>query len=196
MVGIRLDVINIRMIDMSPLILWGGTDISPSIYNKRKLKYTQTPDVERDDKELFLIDKAIEYKTPIIGVCRGAQLLCAYTGGSLYQHVELQPMATVDIICSDGQTRKAKVDHHQVMKPNKDSVTIAWQYLNKPVKAHISDDHAIELQFIPQVVYWPKINAIGIQPHPEWMNKTDPFVKWINLLCHTLLGVNKHVFCN
>lgn len=179
---------------MLPLILWGGTDINPNIYNEDPLIWTQKPDNPRDDKELYLIDMAVENKQPIVGVCRGAQLLCAYNGGNLYQHVEIPGMATAHVTGSDGQVRRALVDHHQVMiLPKKDVSLLGWQ-ITKPVKAYKTNTEYDLITLIPQVAYFPKINALAIQPHPEWMQQTDPFVIWINNICSNLLGVKENVF--
>ena len=177
---------------LEPLILWGGTDIDPSIYNQKPLKWTQKPDLARDKKELEQLDVASFEDRPIIGVCRGAQLITAWIdGGELYQHVELQPMTTVDITTNGGHKYRAKVDHHQVMIPSSEGTVLAFQMLDKPVKAWISDTEYDLIKFIPMVVYYPVYKAIAIQPHPEWMNPDDPFVEWINSVIKTLLGVNK-----
>ena len=179
----------------SPLILWGGVDINPSLYNEERNPRTQIPNDKRDEEELRDIDYAIEDDRPIIGVCRGAQLLNVYNGGSLYQHVELKPMATVDITCSDGNIRKAMVDHHQVMiPPTRGAIPLAWQILDKPVKAYQETDKPELIKIIPQVIYFPEIKGLAIQPHPEWMQQSDPFVKWINQLCFNLLGVTEPCF--
>lgn len=174
-------------------MLWGGTDINPEIYNETPLKYTDTPDITRDDKELYEIDMAIQDKKPIIGVCRGAQLLCAYNSGSLYQHVELPKMSTVFLNCIDGNIRPAKVDHHQVMRPS-GGVLLATQILSSPAKAFIANDTWVDLKRIPMVYWWPESRSLAIQPHPEWMNQRESFIMWVNSLCTNLLGVTKNVF--
>lgn len=179
---------------MDYLLLHGGTDISTNIYGQTPNPKTQRPDVQRDEEELFQIDKAIEWGMPIIGVCRGAQLLTAYSGGSLYQHVELKPMSTITLQCSDGVERQAAVDHHQVMNPNS-GVMLAWQNIPQGVKAYKESLSVYDiLKQIPQVIHYPKLHALAIQPHPEWMQKDSEFVLWINNLCKTLLGVKANVF--
>ena len=69
-----------------PLVLWGGVDINPERYGQRALSYTQQPNNYRDQEEFAAVYKAVKDGTPIIGICRGAQLLCIANGGTLYQH--------------------------------------------------------------------------------------------------------------
>lgn len=174
-----------------PLILWGGTDINPNIYNQDKLVWTQPPDNKRDEHELTELDWALFDGRPIIGVCRGAQLICAWAGGQLYQHVTLPSMNYVDVLTSGGHKYKAKVDHHQVMIPPKDAELLAWQYASYEdnVRAYLTNDDWVRLHVIPQVVFFPAYKALAIQPHPEWMLPNDPFVQWINAIAFDLLGV-------
>lgn len=75
---------------LDALVLQGGSDVAPSSYGEE----TQNPqlwpgDIRRDNFEIYLIKKAIDYDLPILGICRGAQLLNAFFGGSLYQDIPL-----------------------------------------------------------------------------------------------------------
>lgn len=180
---------------MSYVILWGGTDINPEIYNQAPLKSTQVANRERDEYELNAIKKAIENKVPVIGVCRGAQLLCAYMGGSLYQHVKRGDRYTTPVTDEKtGQSFYACLDHHQVMIP-KGGVNITTQYLHKPVQAYVDDLNYVEIDKIPMIHYWPETKLLAIQPHPEWMNKNTSFVGYVNDLCKTLFKeINANVF--
>ena len=66
------------------LLLTGGEDVDPNYYG-RKLDSIKCdmPDTYRDSLEMILIEKALEQKIPIMGVCRGLQILNVYFGGSL-----------------------------------------------------------------------------------------------------------------
>ena len=65
------------------LILHGGADISPSLYGEpvSKLGGGCTTPSHRDQQEWDFIKVAVELGIPIVGICRGAQMLCAYDGG-------------------------------------------------------------------------------------------------------------------
>lgn len=177
-----------------PLILWGGTDIDPAIYGQKPLKWTQQADSERDDKELYEIDMAIFYKRPIIGICRGAQLLCAYNGGKLIQHSRIaRKKNRATLITHDEYEFTAPVDHHQIMVPGGDD----YELLAEEEVIHTrwkDNDHSYTEWYIPHVIYYPKTNSLAVQPHPEWEHSKTEFINWLNKTIQTYLGVNHNVF--
>jgi putative glutamine amidotransferase len=66
------------------LLLTGGTDVYPGQYGKEKdTSRCWKPDFKRDTLELALIRAALEQQKPILGICRGLQILNVYLGGSL-----------------------------------------------------------------------------------------------------------------
>ena len=67
----------------SGLILTGGLDVDPARYGKAKDSLRCELDKKRDSLEFALIKKAIELKLPILGICRGEQILNVAMGGSL-----------------------------------------------------------------------------------------------------------------
>jgi putative glutamine amidotransferase len=73
---------NINSIDA--LILSGGADINPSLYGADKKAHNTELDKPRDDFELTMIETAYKKKLPILGICRGAQLINIYFKGTLH----------------------------------------------------------------------------------------------------------------
>lgn len=69
------------------LILCGGNDINPSYYNE-EINGAVNIDEKRDYSEFKLVKAFIEAKKPIMGICRGCQLLNVAFGGTLYQDIE------------------------------------------------------------------------------------------------------------
>jgi putative glutamine amidotransferase len=69
------------------LILAGGADIDPSAYGEPAHPETNGTVPERDRVELALTRRAVERGVPVLGICRGMQLLNVAFGGSLRQHV-------------------------------------------------------------------------------------------------------------
>lgn len=59
------------MSDKTPLILWGGVDISSHWYDEPPHPKTQTPNLERDTREFIAVQDAIQEGRSVIGVCRG-----------------------------------------------------------------------------------------------------------------------------
>ena len=72
------------------LVLTGGNDIDPALYGEEVLNDTVEPAPERDAGEYRLCDLALANKLPILGICRGLQLLNVYFGGTLYQDIPSQ----------------------------------------------------------------------------------------------------------
>lgn len=78
----------VRAID--GLLLQGGADVSPQSYGEEALRPEWRGDRIRDLYELDLIWECIIQGKPVLGICRGCQLLNVAFGGSLWQDVESQ----------------------------------------------------------------------------------------------------------
>lgn len=76
--------------EIDGLILQGGSDLAPSSYRENQISERWPGDKIRDDYELELVDACLKRHKPILGVCRGAQLLNVYFGGTLYQDIPSQ----------------------------------------------------------------------------------------------------------
>ncbi|GAA1907168.1 gamma-glutamyl-gamma-aminobutyrate hydrolase family protein [Streptantibioticus ferralitis] len=69
------------------LVIAGGEDVDPSRYSAEPHPRTGPPARERDAWELALIEAALASGTPLLGICRGMQLLNVALGGTLVQHL-------------------------------------------------------------------------------------------------------------
>jgi putative glutamine amidotransferase len=70
------------------LVLTGGGDVDPSLYGSEPLASTKHVCRERDDLERELIEEAEQNGFPVLGICRGLQMLNVARGGTLHQHIE------------------------------------------------------------------------------------------------------------
>ena len=68
------------------LVLSGGADLGPELYGAEPEPLTVTR-TDRDRGELLLLERALEMDMPVLGVCRGMQLLTVAAGGTLHQHL-------------------------------------------------------------------------------------------------------------
>ncbi|MDX1519637.1 MAG: gamma-glutamyl-gamma-aminobutyrate hydrolase family protein, partial [Gammaproteobacteria bacterium] len=118
---------------LQALVIGGGDDISPEHYGgdvNARVKI----DEERDDLEIRWIKKALENNLPLLGICRGAQLINVVLGGSLHQDIRpmrkrtynrpgllptkqviLEPESRVAIVCGKLHLRVNSL-HHQAVK--------------------------------------------------------------------------------
>lgn len=73
------------------LLLPGGGDIDPSLYNRPQHPRTTKVSRRRDEFELAILGAALEQDLPIFAICRGFQLLNIILGGTLDQHLADHP---------------------------------------------------------------------------------------------------------
>jgi putative glutamine amidotransferase len=72
------------------LVLQGGADVSPASYGEEPLDATWAGDRVRDLYEIELFWECAIQRKPVLGICRGLQLINVALGGSLYQDIETQ----------------------------------------------------------------------------------------------------------
>jgi putative glutamine amidotransferase len=72
--------------DYAGFVIGGGNDIDPAIYGG-DVSVSRSVDPLRDEFELSVLDLAAERELPVMGICRGAQLMNVHAGGSLYGDV-------------------------------------------------------------------------------------------------------------
>lgn len=181
----NIDVINPRSMrdiednieDCDLVGFGGGADIHPSMYGHNNINsYTAKNPSIRDVTEKLTWDLCQDLKKPILGICRGAQLACALSGGALIQDVRGHG-ATHSIVTDDGQEMLMSSVHHQMMWPFKiKHELVAWTKESISAEALYDKAKLGKIQFPlpkePEVVYFPKTKALAIQGHPEFYS--DP----------------------
>jgi putative glutamine amidotransferase len=69
------------------LVMVGGADVDPAIYGATPMAGTDSPRESRDASELGLYLAALKKEIPVLGICRGLQIMAVAHGGSLHQHL-------------------------------------------------------------------------------------------------------------
>jgi putative glutamine amidotransferase len=69
------------------LLLAGGSDVDPAAYGAEADARTTPPNADRDAFELALAARAMERDVPLLGICRGMQVMNVARGGTLVQHL-------------------------------------------------------------------------------------------------------------
>ena len=162
------------------LILSGGSDLDPSRFGDTEV-HPETYDIipERDEAELILARMALERDIPVLGICRGIQVLNVAMGGSLYQDVASQyptslahrqqeaqipadePGHSVTVLAGSLLERvygagpiSVNSFHHQAVRDTAPGM----------VASGLADDGLIEAIELPSASF-----ALGVQWHPELM---------------------------
>ena len=73
------------------LVVAGGPDIHPSLYGQEPGEHIYLAHPDQDHSESSLIKAAIDRDIPLLGICRGMQLMCVIHGGSMHQHLPETP---------------------------------------------------------------------------------------------------------
>jgi len=158
------------------VIISGGGDIDPAIYGAARHPETIGIAHDRDSWELAVAEAAIETDVPLLGICRGMQLLNVVRGGTLNQHVpdlvgheahngqtagyglhkvRVTSGATAQSILPGGEYFDVPTHHHQAVDKVGDGlIPVGW-----------ADDGIIEA--IEADGEAPRSFLVGVQWHPE-----------------------------
>ena len=144
------------------LLLPGGADIDPKIYGHENTASVEI-DAERDRIELEAFNLFLNAGKPILGICRGTQLINAAMGGTLHQDIPnhkqvdgvdtLHPSHTTDetLIKLYGESFIINSSHHQCVDKLGDGLeAVQW-----------SDDNIVE------AIRHKTLPIFGVQWHPE-----------------------------
>lgn len=164
-------------------ILSGGPDIDASFYNEPNLFIGGDVSPERDFFEINLVKYAFERKKPVFGICRGIQVINVAFGGTLYQDLHAQFLASIKL----KHTQQAPKWHaiHEVLI---DRESVLYKTTgNDRIKTNSFHHQAVK-EVAPgfKAVAWTGdglIEAIesddglitGVQWHPELMWETDRY---------------------
>ena len=168
--------------ELDGLVLQGGSDISPQVYGEEPMRPEWAGDPERDRYEIELLEGFLKLGKPILGICRGQQLINVALGGTLYQdtatqkpgaqvhqdtavyddkyhHIEILPGTSLAALYPGVGRAKVNSLHHQ-----------AVHRLGKglAVEAHSADDGVIEA-----VRHQGPGYLVGVQWHPEFLHGRD-----------------------
>lgn len=152
------------------LVMTGGEDLDPARYGEPASPKLGAVNAKRDSFDFRLLEAARRRRLPVVGICRGCQLLNVAFGGSLWQDLpsefparNIQHRNTRHAIDIDGASRLSKVlgttniivnsTHHQAVKDLAPGFRIAAKSPKGVVEAIECDDYP----------------ALGVQFHPEKM---------------------------
>lgn len=159
--------------DFDALCLSGGGDLDPRRYGET-MAGSEPPDEERDELELRALEGALERRVPVLGICRGFQVLNVGLGGGLRQHVEghrppdgagllqhrleVAPGSLLERACGRGPL-VVNSWHHQAVHPRD---------LARGARATAIEGDLVEALEAPHLGW-----VVGVQWHPERSTEVD-----------------------
>ena len=151
------------------LVVWGGGDIPPQYYNKGRSSksWASVEPGYRDAAEWALVQRAMELGIPMIGVCRGGQMMCAAAGGYLIQHVTGHGGNHL-VKTKEGDEFYTNSIHHQMMVPGNAKHELL-AHIPSPLSKEYWDENTVldEVDVEREYIYFNDIKAHAIQWHPE-----------------------------
>ena len=168
-----------QALECDGLLLPGGADIDPRRYGQEPAPRCGKPNVLRDKAEFPMLQAFLQTNKPVLCICRGAQLLNVFFGGTLHQDIEpiqgcrhsrwrgkntgthtvkFQPLTKLGALLGVSSARVNSL-HHQVVDALGPGLRVAA----------VSEDG-----FIEGIEVFAHPFCIGVQWHPEHMCKQDP----------------------
>lgn len=158
------------------LLLPGGGDMDPKFYGQARIPACGEPNLLRDAAEPLLLRAFLAADKPVLGICRGIQVMNAVLGGDLYQ--DIKPFehlphnghwAKVHTVTVRRGTLLSRIlgqdtvlvnsQHHQAVDRVAPGFTLAA----------LSEDGIVEAIENPDARF-----CLGVQWHPEWLSDADP----------------------
>lgn len=165
------------------LVLQGGADMNPASYGEEPLKPEWSGDKRRDDFEIELLMEFVEAGKPVLGICRGCQLINVAFGGSLYQDIStlhegaikhfdessydrhkhdirIEPGGRLARLYPNMETLNVNSIHHQAIRSLGRNIKVeAWSIPDNLPEAIRADTDGY---------------VMGLQWHPEFHRIDDP----------------------
>ena len=180
----NIECINQYLGLLDGLVLSGGGDIDPLLFDQEPHQNIGTVDRVRDEMELHLTQKALNQDLPILAICRGIQMLNVAAGGTIYQDIAAEmPQPTLCHsqsgagwyashtinITSDSRlfqvfgspTTRVNSFHHQAVRDIGEGFIVTAKARDNVIEAIESPTHRF---------------ALGVQCHPEMMWEHHPEV--------------------
>ncbi len=161
------------------VLISGGADVNPDRYGAALDPTTEFEDI-RDAYELALLDLAAERELPMLGICRGLQLLNVHAGGTLHQDVpeharyDIDPSTLSDTITTTDGSTLAQIYGGSVSVNSLHHQTVDTPGTDLVVTARSGDGTVEGLEH-------RELPMIAVQWHPEMLDTrdTDPSFSWI-----------------
>lgn len=171
---------------MDGILISGGIDVNPILYKEEAVKELECIHPEIDEFDIEAINIALELKKPILGICRGLQILNVALGGNLYQDLRYHECSYIKHVQDTKPylgTHYIEVKENSILDDVLDRKMLVNSYHHQSIKElgkglkviAYSNDGIIEAVEKENEKF-----VVGVQWHPEMMFEHDD--KMLNLL--------------
>lgn len=164
----------------SGLILTGGVDINPRLYGEEPMPECGDIQGIRDDLEYRLLDRALQRDMPVLGICRGSQLLNVFLGGTLFQDLPTQKSDSINHAMEppfESLCHKVVLEPQQPLHRLLQEDVIPVNSIHHQAVKDVAPDLvplARSLDGVIEGTWLPNRRFVwGIQWHPEWIWDVD-----------------------
>jgi len=180
---------NIRIADyvaeLDGLVLQGGADVSPLTYGETPMRPEWQGDRIRDMYEIDLLQEFVSAGKPVLGICRGLQLINVAFGGTLYQDIGTQTGSIVPHRARDAYERNF---HEVLFEPQSGLArlyphlrggrvnSIHHQAIRTLGRALVVEARSATDEVIEAVRWGGRSYVFGVQWHPEFLPSSDETV--------------------
>ncbi len=161
--------------NIDALVMVGGDDVNPSFYKEKAIPKVNEIDSVRDIYDLVSLKLATDRNIPVLGICRGEQLMNVAFGGTLYQDIPLQ-VKTSDIKHKQTESRELGTHTISIEKDSKLASILGVNeykinsYHHQAVKKVAPGFRAVAKSpdgIIEAIEAYPDRSILGVQWHPE-----------------------------
>jgi putative glutamine amidotransferase len=155
------------------LLMPGGVDIEPSRYGQETDEKCGKIDLARDAMEWWILETFLPTGKPVLGICRGIQMLNVFLGGTLRQHID----GHSDFKSRGTGFHKVRVTPGSRLREIVNAETLTVNSLHHQVVDSLGKNLEVcavsEDGFVEAVVHRSHPFCLGVQWHPEHMSRTN-----------------------
>ncbi|MGM9833280.1 MAG: gamma-glutamyl-gamma-aminobutyrate hydrolase family protein [Candidatus Limisoma sp.] len=177
-------------VSVDALLLSGGADVDPVLFGEEPVDELGRVSRQRDDYEIALFRAAERRRIPVLGICRGLQVINVARGGSLWQDMPSQ--LGEQFACHD-QTQPTEIGTHEVLVEPGSKVAELFESTQLITNTHHHQAvksvgeglmvSAVAADGTIEALEDPSANILAVQFHPERMPAMQYFFRnWISSL--------------
>lgn len=188
--------------DVQGVVITGGDDLNPALYNEEPIPTLEEINPRRDDSDVFLLKALLEEDKPTLATCRGMQLTIVLSGGTLYQDIMVQHPTDIihrdpnkkvfvkheinvfpDNILAEGFGKTGNVEvnswHHQAVKDLGKNLEVLAEAPDGTIEAIRRTDkkYFLGLQFHPEAMIMEDNNEDALNLYKTFIAKAQELSK-------------------